>query len=36
MKILCDRCKREYESEEEPPKNKESVCQSCQEDADIF
>lgn len=33
---LCDRCKREYESEEEPQNNKESVCPSCQEDADIF
>lgn len=34
MKILCDRCKREYEAEEEPEKWQEAMCPSCFADAE--
>jgi hypothetical protein len=39
MKILCDRCKREYECEDiesdDRNFNIERLCPDCKEDADI-
>ncbi len=40
MKILCDRCKREFDSDDETVYNPvtkriEIICPDCEEDADI-
>jgi Zn finger protein HypA/HybF involved in hydrogenase expression len=35
VKVLCDRCKREFEIDDTKVLESELICPDCQDDADI-